>query len=537
MLPLTTPAVPPSIWRWRLLAAVLILGAAGLHVLYLARDCPLDLAQDEAHYWDWSRHLDWSYYSKGPLVAWLIRGGCELFGNTALGVRLPAVACGSLLLAGLYVLTVQVFRSERLACAVVAVALTLPPIAAGSTLMTIDSPYTCCWCWALVLGHRALFRGSPWAWIGTGLVVGVGILAKYTMVLYLPAVVLFLLTSREHRVLLRRRGFWLMTAAAAICCLPILIWNIEHDWVTIKHVFRLAGVSETPTTAGSSIHWEGPLVYVGTQAALLLGYWFVVWAAAMWSARPWVENDAGKRYLWWTSGVMFLVFLGFSVKTRGGEPNWPIAGYVGGLVLTGGWLARQLDAAAWWRRLTLICLGAACVVSLSVTLLMHRSDLIYPLLARAAGPATAQQRWPIRRLDPTCRLRGWQTLASVVDELREREGSEPVLVGTSWALPGEIGFYCAGHPAVYSVGPVVGDRRSQYDLWKPNPIKNAGDYKHRTFIVVGNFTPDFGAAFGRVDPPILVTHVEAGQPVAGWVVTVCHDFNEFPITAGTDDNF
>ena len=64
----------------RVLAAVLILGAAALHVGYLTWNCPLDLAPDEAHYWDWSRHLDWSYYSKGPLVAWLIRASCELVG-------------------------------------------------------------------------------------------------------------------------------------------------------------------------------------------------------------------------------------------------------------------------------------------------------------------------------------------------------------------------------------------------------------------------------------------------------------------------
>src|SRR5262245_31657226 len=44
---------------------------------YIWALCPLELAPDEAHYWDWSRHLDWSYYSKGPLVAWLIRGSCE----------------------------------------------------------------------------------------------------------------------------------------------------------------------------------------------------------------------------------------------------------------------------------------------------------------------------------------------------------------------------------------------------------------------------------------------------------------------------
>ena len=78
-------------WGCRLLAALLILGATVAHLLYLGVNCPLDLAPDEAHYWDWSRHLDWSYYSKGPLVAWLMRGSCELFGN--LSMRL----CGNLM--------------------------------------------------------------------------------------------------------------------------------------------------------------------------------------------------------------------------------------------------------------------------------------------------------------------------------------------------------------------------------------------------------------------------------------------------------
>src|SRR5579871_3214647 len=110
-------------WGWRIGAGLLVLASAGLHLGYLAYHCPLDLAPDEAHYWDWSRHLDWSYYSKGPLVAYLIRAGCALR-DDALGVRLPAVACGSLLLVSLYVLTVQVFGRERLACGVVAVALT-----------------------------------------------------------------------------------------------------------------------------------------------------------------------------------------------------------------------------------------------------------------------------------------------------------------------------------------------------------------------------------------------------------------------------
>src|SRR5262249_16011682 len=151
--------LPERLCPW--LALALILAAAAGHLLYLANDCPLDLAPDEAHYWDWSRNIDWSYYSKGPLVAWLIRASCELMGpwseeatgSLMFAVRLPAVVCGSLLLVSLYVLTVQVTARPRLALAVVAGALTLPLVNVGSSLMTIDSPYTCCWGWALVFAH------------------------------------------------------------------------------------------------------------------------------------------------------------------------------------------------------------------------------------------------------------------------------------------------------------------------------------------------------------------------------------------------
>src|SRR6266542_3237328 len=136
--------------RYRCAALAMIAIAASLRLLYLANFCPLDLSPDEAYYWDWSRHLDWSYHSKGPLVAWLIRLSCELFGDTMFSVRVPAVVCGSLLLAGLYVLTLQVYRSDKLAFAVVALALTVPIVAAGSLLMTIDAPFACAWMWALV---------------------------------------------------------------------------------------------------------------------------------------------------------------------------------------------------------------------------------------------------------------------------------------------------------------------------------------------------------------------------------------------------
>lgn len=552
LMPLRTSRTVLSSISCRLLAACLILGSAALHLAYLAHDCSLDLAPDEAHYWDWSRpeHLDWSYYSKGPLIAYLIRGGCVLAGpwsiqqtgNLALAIRLPAVICGSLLLLSLYLLTVQVHRNEMLALAVVGLALTLPLIAVGSSLMTIDAPYTCCWGWALVLGHRAIFRGSAWAWPLLGLVLGLGMLAKYTMILWIPSAALFLLTAPEHRRLLWSRGFVCMLAVAGFCCLPILIWNAQHDWVTFRHVLGLSGLKDGAGSASpSTIHWLGPLRYVGGQCALLLVYWFVVWSAAMIAHRPWRESDDGVRYLWWLSAPMFLLFLAFSPKTDGGEINWPVTAYLSGLVLSAAWLARQFDdPRRWYRRVTASFLGLACVFGLAVTLFMHHSEWLYPLLAHLAGPPTQTNPFPLRRFDPTCRLRGWRTLAAAVDDLRARlsqeEGREPVLAGSSWVLPGELGVYCAGHPQAYSFGPIMGDRHSQYDFWL-NPLDNGDAFRGRTFLVINGDETLLRGAFAAV-ASTEVMHNENGQPIASWRLSVCRDFRGcFPLAPKGQRNF
>src|SRR5437870_13319168 len=116
-----TRRMSPTPFPYRLAAGGLILTSVLFHLAYLICDCPLDLAPDEAHYWHWSRHLDWSYYSKGPLAAWLIRASCEVFGGLSvqlvgtemLAVRLPAVASQALLLAGLNVLAADALRSPR----------------------------------------------------------------------------------------------------------------------------------------------------------------------------------------------------------------------------------------------------------------------------------------------------------------------------------------------------------------------------------------------------------------------------------------
>jgi 4-amino-4-deoxy-L-arabinose transferase-like glycosyltransferase len=530
-----------SRWRWRMAAGILISFAALVRIAYLAWLCPLDLAPDEAHYWDWSRHLDWCYYSKGPLVAFLIHVSCWLFGPSALSlaghemlaVRLPAVACGTLLLVSLYVLTVQVYGREKLACAVVAAVLTLPVINVGSTLMTIDAPYTCCWGWALVFTHDAIFAGRQWAWPLAGLCVGLGLLAKPTMVLWYPSLALFLLLVPQYRRLTLSRGFWIMTAVAGCMAVPLLVWNVRHGWVGLHHLWTRSGWHDD----NAGIRWSGPAVFSGGQFALLMGYGFVAWLGAMWCCRPTRESRPQMCFLWWMSAPMFAVFFVLSLKNGGGQPNWAVAAYLSGLVLAAGWLiAHWENRGGLYRRFSVALLFLCDGLGVSMTILAYDSRPLLPMLARLAGPPAPGQPFPIRGFDPTSRLRGWKTLAVEVDRLRvhlRSKGDDPIIAGAHWTLPGQLGFYCQGHPTVYSIGPAIGDRHSQYDLWRPNPWLDPKYFLGRTFIVVGCEDAMLTEAFDHVEPEMFVTCREAGQPVACWKIVVACGYRGF---SGKDAN-
>ncbi len=101
--------------RCRVILAVLLAYGFVSHLMYLRNDCPIDLSGDEAQYWDWSRQLELSYYSKGPLVAYIIRAACAVFGDVMWAVRLPALILGVGTSILTYLLTLKLFRSDRLA--------------------------------------------------------------------------------------------------------------------------------------------------------------------------------------------------------------------------------------------------------------------------------------------------------------------------------------------------------------------------------------------------------------------------------------
>src|SRR5262249_18330004 len=286
---------------------------------------------------------------------------------------------------------------------------------------------------------------------------------------------------------LARPGCWVMVPVAAIRAIPILLWNSQHDWVTFRHVAVQAGVAESKKNSG--IRWHGPLEYVGGQLVVLLGYWFVCWVGALIRFWPRPGVPIGMRYLWWMSVPTFLVF-GASSLLASGQLNWPVAAYLSGAVLVAAWLSEQLNSPGLQRRrVTRWVFGLVIGLGIVLSVFAHDTRIVTGLLLRYVPPETPTNPPPIRSFDPDARPKGYRSLAPQLDRIRREigatEGNESVLAGLRWDVPGLLGFYCEGHPRAYSLGLVLGiDRRSQYDLWHPNPTDDPEAFRGRTFVIV-----------------------------------------------------
>jgi 4-amino-4-deoxy-L-arabinose transferase-like glycosyltransferase len=528
--------------RYGLAAIALLCAGAAAHLWYLIHNCPLDLSGDEAHYWEWARRLDWSYYSKGPLVAyiialarWLLADWSQrVVGNEALAVRVPAILLSLGTGLGLYVLTCRTLRSPRLALAAVALTFTIPILAVGAVLMTIDAPLAFCYVWALVAVERGLHIRHWLPWVVAGVLIALGILAKYTMVLIFPAVGLALLVEPSFRAILRRPGPYLATAIGLLGLVPILVWNAQHNWVSFRHVAGQAGV-----TGGHALDPLGPLGFLAGQFAVIGPIWFagllcavVALGRAPQPEPPEQHTAAGLRLLLCATATPWLVFLAFSPVTKI-QPNWPVLALLPGTAVLVCWLARLLRRPTTRHAARGVIVTGAVLGGASV-LVLHFTQWLMPAFAWLARSEPPWNATPIAKYDPTARLRGWSDLGRAVGRARELAPPNAFIMTDDYQAASEIAFYCPGEPEVYCVQAALGDRQSQYDIWT-NPIRDPERFVGRPCIYVGTLKPELTGqgAFSHVALPGVrlaetVEHRVRGQLVRVWPVYICDAFAGLP---------
>src|SRR5580692_4728470 len=156
------------------------------------------LYPDEAQYWFWSRHLALGYYSKPPLVAWLIALSTALFGNGEFAVRLSAPLLHAAAAGFVYAIGVRLYNRRIGYWSALAYA-TLPGVSLSAFLISTDAVLLPCWAAALYGFIRAREEGATVWWIATGSAIGLGLLAKYAMAYWLISAFGFVLLRPSER--------------------------------------------------------------------------------------------------------------------------------------------------------------------------------------------------------------------------------------------------------------------------------------------------------------------------------------------------
>ncbi len=440
--------------RW-ILIIVLLIGAITRQV-YFRLDGQLDLSGDEAHYWHWSTKPDLSYYSKPPLVAWIIGLSTSVFGDHMWAVRLPAQLLSILTSLVTYALTRAIFRSERLALGVVLLMHTMPVFIVGSMVMTIDPPFFACFGIATWFLWRAVHGGGAWNWLVVGLAVLLGTLAKYAMPLWFFGVILWTIIEPQRRSILRSRGFWMSVTVGLLGFVPGVIWNMQNDWVTARHVGHQTGLT---ASAGSWL--TNPLLMLATQ----VGVFGPVLVGLIIARRRHILPDPRGRFLLAAGAGFFLVVLLASFRSPP-QPNWPVPAYFAWTILAA-WLIRgiAIDHSS-WRRWRGVLVGHV-VVGILFSAFVHHSQMLYPLADRIGIKPRSVDAQLVK-------MRGNAEFGRAVGEALAELPEGSFVLAPHYQEASLLHFYTPGTPVVMTIGPYLLGREqsrfSQFDHWQETDL-------------------------------------------------------------------
>ena len=301
--------------RQLLAVAALIAAMTVLRIVYAS---VIDLRTDEAYYWTWSKESVLSFLDHPPMIAWFIRFGTAIFGDTNLGVRfagIVAMLATQLLLADIVRRVTHDVRAIVLAVLMPEAALYYGLLMAKVSPDVALIPFAVAMLWALV---RLAESGDGRWWLAAGVFAGLSLLSKFTAVMWLPAVAAFMLVPSWRRRWLRSPYPWAAALIALLVFSPVLIWNAGHDWASFRFQFVRAVASHDVSfrTVGDFIGLQFGLVGFILLPVVLSGVSLTAW-------RGYRRGDAVAILLSTAVLVPFLYFFWKSLTLRVGD-TWPM---------------------------------------------------------------------------------------------------------------------------------------------------------------------------------------------------------------------
>lgn len=431
--------------RALLIAALILYGAIGL-------------SPDEAQYWTWSQQLDWGYYSKPPGIAWQIFLGTQLFGNTPFGVRALSLLMGVIVPLLLYLLARKCRLPQKTAFWT-ALLFALTPLGILSSLLAItDVGMTLFWICSLIVIAEALEENRTPNYYLLALFIAFGALFKWP-IYFFWAIILVMMPLFPS---LRSRNYVWGVLASLAGLLPSLIWNMQHDWATFRHVnatIQGSGQGGAPVSGNA-------LEFVGAQAALFSPLLFALLFLAVIAI---VKQGKEQKSLFFCCCTTLLLLGGgiaFSLfkKVQG---NWCDYAYPSAILLVAWYGCRSRKAEKWM-------IGGAV---LSVVLLM----VVFSI------PSLQSNGWMDRaeipyKANPFRHTIGWEKLPAALEAAGYRP-DEDFLFSSNYQMSSLLSFYSADQHRAYFFN-LFGVRNNQFCYWPTMSQEQLG--KEGYYVIAEN---------------------------------------------------
>ena len=499
--------------------------ALSLFRIYYISNGPLDLSPDEAHYWEWSRRLDLSYYSKGPMIAYLIYAGTSVFGDNVFGIRIMAVLFSILSSLFLYKLVKDMYGNLPAAVFGALLFQIIPLYTPFGIIFSIDSPFIFFWILSLYLFwmgikqseqvgnqmHRGVESPSNYyIWLFLGVATGLGILTKYTMTFFFLCGFLLLLFS-EKRFLLKTMKPYLALIIALLIFSPVIIWNIQNDWVTLKHTAGHVGIAK-----GFTISLKSFVEFVASQFGVITPIIFTLMMIHL--LKP-AQFDIQHRFLFFFSIPVIAFFLLKSLQGKV-QANWAMHGYITGIIAFSWYFlnSEYKDSDSKNRKRLIInkLAVAGVIMAFIVSVISH-----YPSIVNLPP-----------KLDPSSRLRGWQSLGLEVSGIISSlsKSGEVIIFSDSYQVSSELAFYVDGQPETYCIN--LGRRMNQYDIWPDinSRIKRIENEKpgmnvNAIFVRIGNtdMPSEMIGAFDHFEKRVLTVY-DRKNILREYTIFICYNF-------------
>jgi hypothetical protein len=475
---------------------------AGLGVLiHLAFNAQYGFFRDELYYAACGQHLAWGYVDHAPLAPFLARGTRLLLGDSLRALRfLPALSASAKILLAAWI--AREMHGGKFAQILAAIAVLLAPI-----YLTFDNFFSMnafepvFWMAAAVIVLRILNGGDRRLWLPFGVVVGLGVLNKHSMLFFASGLLLGLLVSPLRREL-ANRWVWVGVLAAVLMVLPNLLWEIRNHFPTVALLHAVVGTKYTTISP-----WD----YILQQTLLTNPLATPIWVAGLWFV---FRNRIGKKYA--VLGVAYLTVLAEMLLLHG--KIYYLAPAYGMLFAAGAvWIEMRVDSLRHSRWLSLITLplvtGGALALPLAVPVLPVEAAIKYNRFwdVKAVHVENVPQG-DLPQLFGD--MMGWEqqvsAVASVYNGLLPADRQNAAILGYNYGEASAIDYFGKQYGLPEAIS-----GHNQYGLWGPRG--NSG----QVVVAIGFTQAQLQKDFGDVRPAVAISPAYAIPEESHLTIYVC----------------